>query len=163
MIQERKYFVCGGFRHITCHCRNRREIEKNRRIKVGGSENQPSSNKFKVLISRMMQGGIFNKRSGKKKKLLREATVKIGLKQEDNKDRITLEVSLDSRAISLIISLEFAKKNKFKKKKLDKLIYIRNVDSTFNYEGLIEHTVEMKFFYKGYIERMEINVIGEQE
>ena len=144
-MQERKYFVCGGFRHITYHCRNIREIEKNRRVKFGESENQPSSNKFKVLISRMMQGEIFNKRSKKKKKLLREATVKIGLKQEDNKDGITLKVSLDSRAISLVISLEFARKNKFKKK-LDKLIYIRNMNSTFNYEGLIEHTVEVKFF-----------------
>ena len=72
--------------------------------------------------------------------------MKIELKQEDNKDGITFEVSLDSRAINLVISLEFARKNKFKKKKLDKLICIRNVNSTFNYKRPIEHTVEVKFF-----------------
>jgi len=53
---------------------------------------------------------------------------------------------LDNRAIILVISLEFAKKNKFKKKKLDKLICIRNENSTFNYEGPIRHTVEVKSF-----------------
>ena len=53
-MQERKYFVCRGFRSIACHCRNRREIEENRRVKVGGPKNQPSSNKFKFLTCRMM-------------------------------------------------------------------------------------------------------------
>ena len=53
---------------------------------------------------------------------------------------------MDNRAIILVISLEFAKKNKFKKKKLDKLICIRNENSTFNYEGPIRHTVEVKSF-----------------
>ncbi len=39
--------------------------------------------------------------------------VKIGLKQED---RITMETLLNSRATGLVISLEFTRKNKFKKK-----------------------------------------------
>ena len=42
-----------------------------------------------------------------------------------------------------------------KKKKLDRLIYVRNIDGIFNYEGLIEHTVEVELFYKGHKERME--------
>ena len=39
------------------------------------------------------------------------------------------------------MSSEFTRKNKFRKKKLNRLIYIRNVDDTFNHEELIEHTV----------------------
>jgi len=33
------------------------------------------------------------------------------------------------------MSLEFAKKNKFKKKKLERPIYVKNMDGIFNYEG----------------------------
>jgi len=33
-----------------------------------------------------------------------------------------------------VISLEFLRKNKFKKKKLERLIYVRNIDGTFNHE-----------------------------
>jgi len=25
VMEKRKYFVCGGFGHIACHCRNMRE------------------------------------------------------------------------------------------------------------------------------------------
>lgn len=85
--------------------------------------------------------------------------VKIGLKQEDKKEEIVVKALLNSRATGLVIILEFSRKNKFKKKKLEKLIYIRNVDNTFNYEGPIEHTVEVELFYKGHKERMEIDVI----
>ena len=66
---------------------------------------------------------------------------------------------LDSSETVSVISSEFTRKNKLKKK-LDKPIYMKNIDSTFNYEEPIEHTVEVELFYRGYKERMEINVIG---
>ena len=44
--------------------------------------------------------------------------VKIELKQENDEDRITVEALLDSSMIELVMSLEFVRKNKFKKKKL---------------------------------------------
>jgi len=47
----------------------------------------------------------------------------------------------------------------FKKKKLDKPIYIRNVNSTFNYEGPIEYMVEVELFYREHKEKMEIDMI----
>ena len=94
-----------------------------------------------------------------KGKVLRKVMVKIGLKQEDKKEEIVVKALLDSRATGLVMSLEFSRKNKFKKKKLEKLIYIRNVDNIFNHEGPIEHTVEVELFYKGHKERMEIDVI----
>ena len=54
-----------------------------------------------------------------------------------------METLLDSRATGLVISLEFARKQRFKLKKIERLIYVRNVDSSFNREGLIKYTVEI--------------------
>ena len=62
-----------------------------------------------------------------------------------------------------MMSLEFTKKNKFRKKKLDRLIYVRNIDGIFNYEEPIKHIVEIKLYYRGHKERMKIDVIEEQK
>ena len=70
---------------------------------------------------------------------------------------------LDSGATKLVMSLEFSKKQKFKLKKFEKLIYIRNVDEMFNKEGSTENTVEVNIYYQGHRERMEINMIGGQK
>ena len=43
-----------------------------------------------------------------------------------------MEVLLDSGAIGLVMSLEFARKQGFKLKKIERPIYIRNVNRTFN-------------------------------
>jgi len=37
------------------------------------------------------------------------------------------------------------------------------VNSSFNKEGLIEHTVEVNIYYQGYRERKEIDVISKQK
>ena len=42
--------------------------------------------------------------------MLRELTVKIGLERIDMQEGITVEVLLDSGAIGLVMSLEFARK-----------------------------------------------------
>lgn len=70
------------------------------------------------------------------------------MKQEDEKEEIVVKVLLDSKVTELVISSEFARKNKFKNKKLERPIYVRNIDSTFNHEGLIEHIVRMELFYR---------------
>ena len=44
---------------------------------------------------------------------------------------------LDSGATELVISLEFARKQGFKLKKIENPIYIRNINRMFNKEGLI--------------------------
>ena len=61
------------------------------------------------------------------------------------------------------MSLEFARKQGFKLKRLERLVYIRNVDGSLNKEGLIEHIVEVNIYYQGHRERTEINVIGGQK
>ena len=94
---------------------------------------------------------------------MREVLVKIGLKQEDDKERIIVEALLDSKAIGLVMSLKFARKNKFKKKKLERPIYVRNMDSTLNHKGPIEYMVEIKLFYKEHKKRTEIDIIKGQK
>ena len=95
--------------------------------------------------------------------LLREVTVKIGLERIDIQEGITVEALLDSRVTGLVISSEFARKQRFKLKKLDRPMYMRNVDSSLNKERPIEHTVEVNIYYQGHRQRTEIDVIGEQK
>jgi len=37
------------------------------------------------------------------------------------------------------------------------------MDGIFNYKEPIEHTVEIKLFYRGHKEKMEIDIIGGQK
>jgi len=95
--------------------------------------------------------------------LLREVTVKIGLERIDMQEGITVEALLDSGVMGLVISSEFARKQRFKLKKLDRPMYVRNVDGSLNKEGPIEHMVEVNIYYQGHKERTEIDVIGGQK
>jgi len=98
-----------------------------------------------------------------KGKTLREVTVKIGLERLDMQEGITVEALLDSGATRLVMSSEFAKKQGFKLKKLERPMNVRNVDKSLNKEGPIEHTVEVNIHYQGHKERTEINVISGQK
>jgi len=69
--------------------------------------------------------------------ILREVTVKIGLERTNTQEEITVKV------------------------KIERLIYIKNIDGIFNKKRLIEHTVEINIFYKEQRKRIEIDVIGE--
>jgi len=71
-----------------------------------------------------------------------------------------VEALLDSRATGLVMSFEFAKKQGFKLKKLERPIHVRNVDGSLNKERPIEHIVEVNIYYQEYRERTEIDVIG---
>jgi len=94
---------------------------------------------------------------------LREVTVKIGLERIDMQEGITVEVLLDSGATGLVMSSEFAKKQGFKLKKLERLMNVRNVDGSLNKERPIENMVEVNIYYQGHRERMEIDIIGGQK
>jgi len=69
--------------------------------------------------------------------------VKIELEKINKQKRIMVEALLDSRAIGLVMSLKFVRKQGFKLKKIKRPIYIRNVDGTFNKKELIEYIVEV--------------------
>ena len=94
---------------------------------------------------------------------LREVMVKIGLERIDTQEGVIVEALLDSRAMGLVMSSGFARKQGFKLKKLERPMNIRNVDRSLNKEGPIEYTVEVNIYYQGHRERMEIDVIGGQK
>ena len=58
----------------------------------------------------------------------------------------------DSGATELVISFEFTKKQKFKLKKIERSIYVRNINSFFNKEKSIEHMIEVNIYYEEYRE-----------
>jgi len=93
---------------------------------------------------------------------LREVMVKIGLKRIDMQEEITVETLLDSGVTGLVMSSEFARKQGFRLKKIDKPIHIRNVNGFFNKEGPIKHTVGVNIYYQEYRERTEIDMIGDR-
>ena len=74
-----------------------------------------------------------------------------------------VEALLDSGATGLVMSSEFARKKGFKLKKLERPIQVRNMDGSFNRKGPIENMVEVNVYYKGHVERTEIDVIGRQK
>ena len=73
--------------------------------------------------------------------------VKISLESIDTQEGVMVEALLDSEATGLVISSEFTRKQEFKLKKIKKLIYVRNMDGTFNKERPIEDTVEVNIYY----------------
>ena len=76
---------------------------------------------------------------------------------------ITVEALLDSSTMGLVMSSEFARKQGFKLKKLERPVHVRNVDDSLNKERPIEYTVEVNIYYQGHRERTKINVIGGQK
>ena len=87
-------------------------------------------------------------------KLLREVKIKIGLVRIDIQKGVMVEVLLDSRATDLVISSEFTRKQRFKLKKMENLIYVRNV---------IKNTVKVNIYYQGHKEKTEIDIIRRQK
>ena len=73
--------------------------------------------------------------------------MKIGLEKIDTQEEVIVKALLDSRAMRLVISLEFARKQGFKLKKIKRPIYIRNIDSSFNKKGSIKHIVKVNIYY----------------
>jgi len=61
------------------------------------------------------------------------------------------------------MSEELMRKHKFRRTKLERLIYVRNVDGKLNYMGLIVNTVEAEIYFKKHKERMLIDVIRGQK
>jgi len=90
-------------------------------------------------------------------------TVKIGLEKIDMQEGIMVEALLDSGATGLVMSSEFARKQSFKLKRLERSMNVRNVDRSLNKEGPIENMVEVNIYYQGHRKRTEINVIRGQK
>ena len=89
--------------------------------------------------------------------------VKIGLERIDMQKGITVEVLLDSGTTRLVMSSKFARKQGFKLKKIERLIYVRNVDRTMNKKGPIKNTVEVNIYYQGHRKKTMIDMMEEQK
>ena len=180
-MEERKCFACGGFRHRAYNYRNmekeeptqvtsnRFEVLKVRVIQKGeGSGKEVAKDRKEILREERTKKGVEVRQTKiekkeKKEKYLREVTVKIRLKQEEEEEEVVTEALLDSGATGLVMSEEFARRHKFKRTKLEKPVYVRNVDGTLNYVGPIVDTVEVEIFFNGHKERTSIDVIGSQK
>ena len=88
------------------------------------------------------------RRMVKEEEGLREVMVKIGLERIDTQEGIKVEVLLDSETIKLVMSSEFARKQRFKLKKMERPIYVRNIDSSFNKKRPIKHMVKVNIYYQ---------------
>ena len=180
-MEERKCFGYGEFGHMTSHCRNkgkeelilvspnRFEILKIRVMQKGkGSGKEVAKDRKEILREERTKRGVEVRqtkveRKEKKEKFLREVMVKVGLKQEEEKKRVVTEALLDSGATGLVMSEEFTKKHRFRRMKLERLVYMRNVNSMLNYVGPIVDTVEVEIFFKGHKKRTSMDVIGGQK
>ena len=89
--------------------------------------------------------------------------MKIGLKQEEEEERVVTEALLNSGAMGLVMSEKFARRHKFRRTKLKKPVYVRNIDSMLNYAEPIVDTVEVEIFFKEYKEKILIDIIGGQK
>jgi len=131
-MKERKCFECGEFGYMASHCRNvgikgpaqvppnRWEVLKVRVIQRGEeSGKEKRKDRRKILREEKAKRGVEVRqtkveRKEKREKMLREIVVKIGLKQEEEEEGITMEALLNSRATGLVMSEEFARRHKFK-------------------------------------------------
>ena len=137
---------------------NRFEVLKVRVMqREEGSGKEIVKDRKEILREEKAKRGVEKKE--KKEKMLRKSMVKIGLKQEEEEEGVVTEALFDSGVTGLVMSEEFARRHKFRRTKLERPIYIRNVDGTLNYAGPIVDTVELEIFFKGHKERMLIDVI----
>jgi len=91
--------------------------------------------------------------------LLREVIVKIRLERIDMQEGIIVEALLDSSTTGLVMSSEFARRKRFKLKKIKRPTYVRNVDGILNKEKPIRNTVEVNIYYQRHKKGTDINVI----
>ena len=133
---------------------NRFEVLKVRMMQKGeGSGKEVAKDRKMILREERAKRGVELRqtkleRKEKKEKYLKEVTVKIRLKQEEEEKGVVTEALLDSGATGLVMSKEFAKKHRFRRMKLERPVYVRNVDGTLNYVGPIVDIVEVEIFLR---------------
>jgi len=90
--------------------------------------------------------------------MLRKVWMSIGVEKLDMHEGVTVKTLLDSDATRMFIDKRMAARHRFKLQKLERPIIVRNVNGTNNSGGTITHQVECNVYYKGYVERMRMDV-----
>ena len=181
VMEERKCFGYRIFGHMAHYCRNmgeegptlvlsnKFEVLKDRIIQRGeGGGGEVRKDKKEILKEERAKKGVEVRqmkieKKEKREKYLREVMVKIGLKQEEEEEGVVTEALLDSGATGLVKNEKFARRHKFRRTKLKKPVYVRNIDSMLNYAEPIVDTVEVEIFFKEYKEKILIDIIGGQK
>jgi len=91
-------------------------------------------------------------------KMLREVWLNIGVEKVDTHKSVIVRALLDSSMTGMFINRKIAAKHGFRLQKLDRLVMVRNVNSTNNSTEVIIYQVEVNMYYKNYIERVRMNV-----
>jgi len=84
--------------------------------------------------------------------------MKVGLEKLESHEGVAVKVLLDSEVTGLFIDTKFAKEKRFKLEKLKTPLLVRNMDRMVNVGGAITHQIEYNMFFKGHIERAQIDV-----
>ena len=83
----------------------------------------------------------------------------------DTHEGVMIKALLDSGATGMFINKQMVARHGFKLQKLERPLMVKNIDRTVNSGGVIMHQVECNVFYKGYVERMRMDVcdLGKME
>ena len=84
--------------------------------------------------------------------------MQIGVEKIDTHEGISVKALLDSGAMGLFMSKKCTERGGFKLIKLEKPILVRNIDSIGNSRGAILHEVEVNIYFKGHVERVQMDV-----
>jgi len=90
--------------------------------------------------------------------MLREVWLNMEVEKLDTYEGVTIKALLDSSAIGMFMNKRIVAKHRFKLQKLKRLIMVRNIDGINNSRGAITYQVEVNIYYKGYVERIRIDI-----
>jgi len=65
---------------------------------------------------------------------------------------------LDSSVTEIFIDKKMAARHRFRLQKLERLVTVRNIDSTNNSGRAITHQIEVNIYYKNHIKRIRIDI-----
>ena len=124
-----------------------------------------SSNMYSVLCPEKLGNKVSCQSNTEKVKdvlytlwLLREVWIKVGLEKLENHEGVVVKALLDSGATGLFMDTKFVKEKGFKLERLKNPLLVQNMDGTVNVGGAITHQVECNMFFKGHVERAQMDI-----
>jgi len=90
--------------------------------------------------------------------MLKEVWLDVGIERIDTHKGITIKALLDSGIMRMFMNRKTAAKHRFRLKKLERPVRVKNVDGTYNSREAIMHEVEVNVYYKSHVERMRMDI-----